>query len=255
MSKISITSNPSGTGVFTISSPATNTNRTLTLPDETGTVLTSASTAPGGLKSIQVFTSSGTWTKASGVNLIKVYVTGAGGSGGGGGGSLDWGAGGGAGGTSIKVIDVSAVSTVSVTVGTGGSAVAGLSTTNGIAGGTSSFGAYCSGAGGAGGLMGNSGPVRGGRGGAGTGGDINLYGGRGNHGFDNSNTSSTWASGIAQGGASFWGGGGTGNYGGTNSPTDAPVNDVYGAGGGGAYYINALSGAGAVGIIIVEEYA
>jgi hypothetical protein len=43
MSKISITPNASGTGVFTISSPATNTDRTLTLPDEAGTVLTSAS--------------------------------------------------------------------------------------------------------------------------------------------------------------------------------------------------------------------
>ena len=42
MSKISITPNASGTGVFTISSPATNTNRTLTLPDEAGTVLTTA---------------------------------------------------------------------------------------------------------------------------------------------------------------------------------------------------------------------
>ena len=46
MSKISITPNASGTGVFTISSPATNTNRTLTLPDEAGTVLTSASSIP-----------------------------------------------------------------------------------------------------------------------------------------------------------------------------------------------------------------
>ena len=46
MSKISITPNPSGTGVFTISSPATNTDRTLTLPDEAGTVLTSASSIP-----------------------------------------------------------------------------------------------------------------------------------------------------------------------------------------------------------------
>ena len=43
MSKISITPNASGTGVFTIASPATNTNRTLTLPDEAGTMLTSAS--------------------------------------------------------------------------------------------------------------------------------------------------------------------------------------------------------------------
>jgi len=43
MSKISITPSATGTGVFTISSPATNTDRTLTLPDEAGTVLTSAS--------------------------------------------------------------------------------------------------------------------------------------------------------------------------------------------------------------------
>ena len=43
MSKISITPSATGTGVFKISSPATNTDRTLTLPDEAGTVLTSAS--------------------------------------------------------------------------------------------------------------------------------------------------------------------------------------------------------------------
>jgi hypothetical protein len=46
MSKIALTPNASGTGVFTISSPATNTDRTLTLPDEAGTVLTSASSIP-----------------------------------------------------------------------------------------------------------------------------------------------------------------------------------------------------------------
>jgi hypothetical protein len=45
MSKIALTPSATGTGVFTISSPATNTDRTLTLPDEAGTVLTSASTA------------------------------------------------------------------------------------------------------------------------------------------------------------------------------------------------------------------
>ena len=42
MSKIALNPNASGTGVFTISSPATNTDRTLTLPDEAGTVLTTA---------------------------------------------------------------------------------------------------------------------------------------------------------------------------------------------------------------------
>ena len=42
MSKIALTPSASGTGVFTISSPATNTDRTLTLPDEAGVVLTTA---------------------------------------------------------------------------------------------------------------------------------------------------------------------------------------------------------------------
>ena len=43
MSKIALTPSATGTGVFTIASPATNTDRTLTLPDEAGTVLTSVS--------------------------------------------------------------------------------------------------------------------------------------------------------------------------------------------------------------------
>lgn len=42
MSKIALSPNASGTGVFTIASPNGNTDRTLTLPDEAGTVLTSA---------------------------------------------------------------------------------------------------------------------------------------------------------------------------------------------------------------------
>lgn len=42
MSKISLTPNASGTGTFTIESPNSNTNRTLTLPDVDGALLTSA---------------------------------------------------------------------------------------------------------------------------------------------------------------------------------------------------------------------
>ena len=44
MSSVKIEGNASGTGVFTIASPNSNTNRTLTLPDNTGTILTSATT-------------------------------------------------------------------------------------------------------------------------------------------------------------------------------------------------------------------
>ena len=44
MSLVKIQGNPSGTGAFTIAAPNGNTDRTLTLPDNTGTILTSAST-------------------------------------------------------------------------------------------------------------------------------------------------------------------------------------------------------------------
>ena len=44
MSKISLAPDASGTGIFTISSPNSNTNRTLTLPDATGTVVISGTT-------------------------------------------------------------------------------------------------------------------------------------------------------------------------------------------------------------------
>jgi hypothetical protein len=46
MSKVKIEGNASGTGTFTIAAPNSNTDRTLTLPDEAGTVLTSASDIP-----------------------------------------------------------------------------------------------------------------------------------------------------------------------------------------------------------------
>ena len=43
MSKISLQPNASGTGTFTLAAPDSNTNRTLTLPDEAGVVLTDGS--------------------------------------------------------------------------------------------------------------------------------------------------------------------------------------------------------------------
>jgi len=44
MSLVKVQGNASGTGIFTIAAPATNTDRTLTLPNNTGTILTSATT-------------------------------------------------------------------------------------------------------------------------------------------------------------------------------------------------------------------
>ncbi len=42
MSQVKVQGNVSGTGIFTIESPNSNSNRTLTLPDATGTIATSA---------------------------------------------------------------------------------------------------------------------------------------------------------------------------------------------------------------------
>jgi hypothetical protein len=44
MSKVALSGNASGTGTFTIASPNSNTDRTLTLPDSSGTVATTEST-------------------------------------------------------------------------------------------------------------------------------------------------------------------------------------------------------------------
>ena len=73
MSKIAIKGATTGTGVFTLESPATNTDRTLVLPDEAGTVLTSASdVAQKGVPAFRAYIgtsqtgiTTGTWTKAA----------------------------------------------------------------------------------------------------------------------------------------------------------------------------------------------
>jgi hypothetical protein len=48
MSKIALSGNASGTGTFTLTSPSTNTDQTLTLPDSTGTVATLGTTLTAG---------------------------------------------------------------------------------------------------------------------------------------------------------------------------------------------------------------
>lgn len=70
MSKIALTPNASGTGTLTIAAPNTSTDRTLTLPDETGTVITSTSSTvypKGGpafsANSGALSVSTSTWTK------------------------------------------------------------------------------------------------------------------------------------------------------------------------------------------------
>jgi len=80
MSKIAISGASSGTATFTIESPATSTNRTLTLPDNTGTIVTSASSItasqlPAG-SVIQVVTGTlGTGTSTTSVSFVDVGLS------------------------------------------------------------------------------------------------------------------------------------------------------------------------------------
>ena len=290
MAKVKITGHASGTGVITVTAPNTSTDRTITLPDTTGTLLDENSSVPAanltgtvadarfpatlpaasaanlttipaanitgtlpaisganltgipstGLTSQQTFTSSGTWTKPTGITKIKVYVCG---GGGGGGASVstswaDWTAGGaGGGGTAVKIIDVTSISSVTVTIGAGG--IANNVDTSSTAGGTSSFGSHCSGYGGGAGAYQNQ-P---GAGGGATGGDYIIYG---DDGTKNHTYQSVWFNG-GKGGASYFGRGASGSAAG-----------VQGGGGRGASAPNSGGGSngtdGGAGFCLVEEY-
>jgi hypothetical protein len=208
-----------------------------------GTLNNNGSAVGGGLVSQQVFTSSGTWTKPAGINLVKVYVTGGGAGGGWSGNTAGYsGGGGGAGGTAIEIIDVSSVSSVTVTVS--GTANGGTQQNYPDGGGTSSFGSYCSASGGTRGNYGGGLSAQA-TGGVGSGGDINLKGGDGQGG---SEVTANSTAGI--GGDSFWSGGGCGDHNANGLP------GTNGSGGGGGQYGSAAKdgGQGGAGIVVVEEY-
>jgi hypothetical protein len=190
-----------------------------------------------GLASMQVFTSSGTWTKPSGITKVMVEVLGAGGSG-----SYTASGGfngGGAGGYAKKLLDVSSVSSATITVGTGGAGNLGA----GNAGGNSSWSDGTNTITGNGGSGANTTSYARTSGGSATGGDLNITGDYGDcYGYTNSN---------CRGGSTIYGKGGFGKFAGYGEQNTPPTG--YGAGGGGSYNLTTVHDA-TDGIVIVTEY-
>lgn len=210
-----------------------------------------------------VVTSSGTYTKPTGLKFLEIELVAPGGGGGYGGGGTSTsaaGAGGGAGGYARKLIPAASLgATETMTVGVpGAGGIAASSTPAGNAGSTS-FGAHCSATGGQGGSAMNGGTtvvviggtVGGtGTGGVGSGGDINISGGDGGLAF---RTSGTFAV-PGNGGNSFFGAGLKGAYD-TSGPSAIDPTRA-GAGGGGASSFSATGRNGGIGgpsAIILRE--
>ncbi len=129
-------------------------NTVLTADSTTATGLKWAAVAGGATSTFESFTSSGTWTKPTGVTKVKVLLVGAGGAGGGGGANSKMAGGGGGGGiVKYEYVDVSAVSTVTVTIGAGGT---GGTTYPAADGGDTTFGALLTAKGGKGAYQGTS---------------------------------------------------------------------------------------------------
>ena len=189
VTNLKVDGNISGSSAYLIPNPSGNTDKMLSTD---GSNLTWAAVSTNaGVRSMQVWTSNGTWYRPSGVKTIMVTVTGAGGGGSG------FCESGGSGGTSQRQVDVTNVSSVSVTVGNpgGGSNYSGC----GGNGNSSSFGGYCSASGGYGANCRQQ--HAGGIGGNGSGGNLNVYGGGGSgHG-------SYHSYGNHSSGRGYWGGG------------------------------------------------
>ena len=231
------------------------TQYTLTLPNAPPTVsgqFLSATTAgaaswttvaSSGLNSVQVFTSSDTWSRPTGVTKVIMEVQGAGGAGGGGGPSKGAGAGGG--GYAKKFLDVSSIASSAITVGAGG--VNASTNSPGPAGTESKWADGTNTITGNGGGGGAANAAAGGQGGTAVGGNINIDGGSGGGGTNENNI----------GGGSFFS---PSHYSWTanGAPNPSDPTTGYGGGGEGARVTGGGPGSkganGRDGVVIVWEY-
>jgi len=232
-------------GSINVNSIDKESGSTLTLGGAGTTVAVHASATTSGfdsgLASVQVFTSSGTWTKPSGIRLVMVEVQGAGGAG-----TKSTGSGnrngGGGGGYARKLIDVSSISTATVTVGAGGVG----STSNDTKGGNGGDSIWSDGTNtvtGSGGDAADTSGYKVGLGGSATGGDFNVSGGMGGSSLATS-----------AGGGSFLG---IVPYTQYNASRAGGLDGILGTGGADIYssYPSAAHGGnGGDGIVIVTEY-
>ena len=118
--------------------PSTGTTLTLGASGDTVAVGSGASTSgfASGLNSVQVFTSSGTWTRPASITKVIMEVQG-GGGGGGKGPNGDYDMNGAGGGYAKKFLDVSSISTSTITAGAAGTNVSAGTTGSGGTGGNS----------------------------------------------------------------------------------------------------------------------
>ena len=187
---------------------------------------------------VQVFTSSGTWNRPTGCRRIKATITGGGGNGGNASnvtGAV--GSGGASGATAITYLDVSSTSSLSVTVGAAaGTSQLGASGANGNATGGSN-----------GQISTTVAVVNGGTAGVASNGTININGADGPIGVGSATNGNSYTA-----ASSFWGPGGAGV--GANSNGNGGA--AYGSGGSGAVRTttNMTGGAGAPGIVLIEEF-
>ena len=213
---------------------------TLTLGGSgTAVTLHASATSSGfdsGLASVQVFTSSGTWTRPSGITKVIMEVQG---GGGGGNRGSTYHMGGAGGGYAKKLLDVSSISTSTITVGAAGAGSTSGTVGPGTIGGNSVWSDgtnTITGNGGAPGTDTNALSA----GGTGTGGDINIPG------QDNGQNPN-------QSGDSVLGYGGIAALS-SDSPVGAKSGQGYGGGGSAWSGYSLAAGSGSQGIVIVWEY-